>query len=70
MRVLESKDLATTGFSAFEVVLLAAAFFVVLTCVLYGARMMISEAQEMKAVITPEDRKLLEDLIREGNERG
>jgi hypothetical protein len=70
IRVLESKNFSETGFSAFEVILLAAALFLVLTCVLYGARMMISEAQEAKLVITPEDRSLLEDLIRDGNEKG
>jgi hypothetical protein len=69
VRILESKDFGAVGFSAFEVILLAIALFLVLACVLYGARSMISGAQEAKLVITAEDRSLLEDLIRSGNEK-
>ena len=56
--------------SAPEKILLAASFVLMFICVISGARMMIAEAKERQEVIMAEDRSLLEELIKAGNEKG
>jgi hypothetical protein len=65
-----NKNIATVEFSIAEVILLSASFFLMVICVMSGARMIIAEAKERKAVIMAEDRSLLEELIKNGNEKG
>jgi hypothetical protein len=63
-------DRSVKDFSFYEVALLIVALLIALISVVTGARAMLKDGSTPRVVIPQEDRKLLEDLIREGNEKG
>jgi len=54
----------------FEYALIAGAIFIALSSLFFGARVILSGLSSPNVVLPPQDRKLLEDLIRDGNEKG
>jgi hypothetical protein len=58
------------GMSIQEVFIVGICLTGALVCAIFGTKAMISSSAAPQVVIPNEDRKLLEDLIREGNEKG
>ena len=54
----------------FEYALIAGAIFIALSSLFFGTRVILSGLSLANVVLPPQDRKLLEDLIRDGNEKG
>ena len=54
----------------FEYALIAGAMFIALSSLFFGTRVILSGLSSPNVVLPPQDRKLLEDLIRDGNEKG
>jgi hypothetical protein len=60
----------TNGFYPYEVVGIVIALLTSLISIIMGVRLMLRDATSERVVIPNEDRALLEDLIRSGNEKG
>ena len=54
----------------FEYALIAGAMFIALSSLFFGTRVILGGLSSPNVVLPPQDRKLLEDLIRDGNEKG
>ena len=54
----------------FEYALIAGAMFIALSSLFFGTRVILSGLSSPNVVLPPQDRQLLEDLIRDGNEKG
>ena len=54
----------------FEYALIAGAIFIALSSLFFGTRVILSGLSSPNVVLPPQDRQLLEDLIRDGNEKG
>jgi hypothetical protein len=54
----------------FEYALIEGAMFIALSSLFFGARVIMSGLSLPKVVLPPQDRKVLQDLIRDGNEKG
>ncbi|MCX8255104.1 membrane protein of unknown function [Beijerinckiaceae bacterium RH CH11] len=58
------------SFGVYETIILAVGLVVALISIVLGGKVMLSDASPPKVVIPPEDRNLLEELIRAGNDKG
>ena len=54
----------------FEYALIEGAMFIALSSLFFGTRVILSGLSSPNVVLPPQDRQLLEDLIRDGNEKG
>lgn len=67
-KYVTSHDKAT--WNTYETILTSVSLLVALVSIVTGARVMLSDSSTPKVVIPAQDRNLLEELIRAGNEKG